>query len=103
MVVTAGVVATKDEWIALDLRWLPILKRYDMPVFHMVDVAHWNGPIKEWPFVNGKRDEARRRAMLGELLDASVGIIQGFVTGLVRCRFSKFCHRFSLNSVTLGR
>lgn len=86
VIVTAGVVASVEDWNTFDRRWLDVLRRYAISSFHMEPIAHWHksSDIAKWPLVDGARDEARRRAMFRELLETARGVIrQAFVRAVV--------------------
>lgn len=102
MVVTAGVVATVGEWSQIDKRWMRILRREQLATFHMKEIAHWRGDIAKWPLVDGKRDEARRRALFDDLLNASVGIRQAFVRAVILDEYNDFDARYKFTETVGG-
>ena len=52
-ITVAGYLYTKKHVQKLKKEWDPILKKYDLPYFHMTDCAHGNGAFKSM------RDEER--------------------------------------------
>lgn len=99
VVVTAGVVATVDEWNEFDSRWLDVLRKYEIASFHMAEIAQWNddNDISKWPLVDGKRDEQRRREFLTELaLVGSGAVRQAFVRAVVLDDYRVIDARFPL-------
>ena len=60
----AGYVSTVDRWITFNEKWAALLKRHDLPYFHMKEFAPSVKHFKDW-----KGKEAKRGAFLEQLVN----------------------------------
>lgn len=100
--VTAGVVATVEDWDAFDERWLAVLRKYEIGSFHMTQIAHWEGDIAAWPLKNDERDENRRRQFLSELASSAKGVSQAVIRGIVLSDYRAANQEHALNEAMGG-
>jgi len=97
VVVTVGVVATVEDWNTFDLRWLEVLRKYDIQSFHMAEIMWWRGDNRNWPLKDGKRDEESLTAFLFELVQVGASFVrQGFVRGVVLDDYKAVDDRYPL-------
>jgi hypothetical protein len=59
----AGLLAPSNNWERFEKQWKALLKRYDLPFFHMKDYAHSRKAFEGW-----KGNETKRRELLAELM-----------------------------------
>jgi hypothetical protein len=59
----AGFIATTEQWIRLEKRWLAVLKEYGVSALHMKDYAHSKREFESW-----KGDEKKRARFLNDLI-----------------------------------
>jgi hypothetical protein len=102
VVVTVGVVARVEEWNAFDVRWLEVLRKYDIQTFHMAEIMWWRGDNERWPLKGGQRDEDRLTAFLLELVMLGASYVrQGFVRGVALDDYKAVDARYPLTE-TIG-
>jgi hypothetical protein len=74
--IVSGWLASVDQWKRFDEDWRQLLKRYDVPYFHMKEFAHSKKVFSSW-----ERDEERRTSFLC----AAVDIIAAYVYSGFAC------------------
>lgn len=80
VMVMAGAIAERSDWDALAVKWSAILEQFDIKEMHMADFAMSVGEFGGWD-----KDEPKRRAFLGGLLDAAIEHIGTYLGAAVAC------------------
>jgi hypothetical protein len=98
VLVTAGVVASRDKWARFDTQWLRLLEDAGVRSVHMKEFTQSRGQYADW-----KGDEPRRAAFLSALLrQAKRGINKTFVTALNVDDYRLLDARFQLTETVGG-
>ena len=71
-----GVVARTEVWERIEAMWLDVLKRYQVPVFHMTECDSLKGDFFQWSRIQAD-------ALINELLDCFLGSPAFLVCGTV--------------------
>lgn len=61
--VVAGIIARHSSWKRFDVEWMSVLKKYEIPYFHMQEFVGHRGAFKHW-----RGEQEKRAALLRELL-----------------------------------
>jgi hypothetical protein len=92
-ITVCGWVASVERWQRFDVEWKSMLAAYDVPYFHLKELAHFRGPYSKW---RGPRVEERDAFFKESSRIICETVEHGFLCAVYYEHFRKVNERFQL-------